>query len=266
MISESLMLGVVVATYPSGNSVDVLLEDGSRLSNVQVAVPSGSYDTGAFDLPHVAGAGDMARWEFTAERNRYVRALVATCRGVPVVVGFLLPQVCQMTFDEPNRRIMRHGSDVYTSIDDAGNVELAHPGGAFLRIGTSPAHEDLTGKDVDKRWKIARNTGKQVYIRLSIPGKFTLTVAPSGAVTLDAAAAVAVTAPSVTLDTPETTCTGHLTVQNGLSVSGGTGAAATIAGDVAVTGGNVTADGIGLKTHRHTGVDAGSSTSGGPTA
>lgn len=257
MIYDNLSLGVVVATYPAGNSVDVLLDDGSRLSNVQVSVPSGSSNSGIFDLPHVAGAGQDSRWDFTSDRsNRYIRALVARCRGVPVVVGFLLPQVCQMTFDEPNRRIMRHASDVYTSIDDDGNVELFHPSGTFVRIGTSPDHEDLAGKDFDKKWNISRNTDKEVFVRVSIPGAATLTITPAGVVTLEAAGAVSVEAPSVTLDTPQTTCTGALTVQGLLTYQAGISGAAgsgsnTISGPVTVTGGDVTADGIGLKTHGH---------------
>jgi len=264
VIYDSLSIGVVVATYPAGNSVDVLMDDGSRLSNVQVLVPSGSSDSGIFDLPHVDGAGQERRWDFTRERNRSVRAMVARTRGAPVVVGFLLPQVCQMTFDERNRRIMRHPSDVYTSIDDAGNMEIAHPGGAFVRIGTSPDHEDLTGKDFDKKWKISRNTDKQAYIRVSIPGKVTLTMTPAGEVSLEtsggisaeAGGAVNIQAPSVTLDTPATTCTGALTVQGlltyqaGMAGTGGT-AGNTISGTITVTSGDVKADGVGLKTHRH---------------
>lgn len=78
----------------------------------------------------------------------------------------------------------------------------------------------------------------------------------------------------VLLTTPVVECSADLTVggiatvagqivgQGGLAVSGGSGA--TVAGDVAVTGGNVTADGIGLKTHVHGGVAAGTATTGAP--
>jgi hypothetical protein len=38
---------------------------------------------------------------------------------------------------------MKHASDVYTSIDQFGNIELAHPSGMFLRTRTSQAHEWL---------------------------------------------------------------------------------------------------------------------------
>ncbi len=75
---------------------------------------------------------------------------------------------------------------------------------------------------------------------------------------------------AVTINAPQTTCTGALTVQglltyeDGIAGSGGTGAAAQISGNISVTGGNVTADGIDLKTHTHSGVQTGSGNTGGP--
>lgn len=163
-------IGVVVAAYPEGNSVDVLLLDGSRLSNVQVLSPSASSNTGMVDLPDVGGPppSDDARWNPQAQRDRYVKAIVVMHDGVPVVHGFLLPQVNQITFKRKNLRVMRHASDVYSTIDDAGNLELAFPGGTFLRVATSPAHEDLSGLDFDKKWKIARNTGQAVHVQLTV--------------------------------------------------------------------------------------------------
>lgn len=78
------------------------------------------------------------------------------------------------------------------------------------------------------------------------------------------------TTPELLVQSPKSTFTGAVTVQGlltyqaGMSGSGGSTTAA-IQGNITVTGGNVTADGIGLKTHKHTGVQAGSGTSAGPT-
>jgi len=75
-----------------------------------------------------------------------------------------------------------------------------------------------------------------------------LTVNCVGGITVVAAGQVLVQAPSVTLDTPSTTCTGDLlvqgklTYQGGMAGSGGGGAAATIQGNVQVDG-NVNASG-----------------------
>lgn len=82
-------------------------------------------------------------------------------------------------------------------------------------------------------------------------GSGALTLIIKGAVTLAADGPVLVQAPEVTLDTPQTTCTGNvlvqgqLTYQGGMVGSGGSGVAASISGDVV-------ADGISLKSHTHT--------------
>lgn len=59
----------------------------------------------------------------------------------------------------------------------------------------------------------------------------------AGPVTVEAGGAVTVKAPSVTLDTPQTVCTGNLTVQGAIAIQGaGGGTSTTIAGDVSVDG------------------------------
>lgn len=59
----------------------------------------------------------------------------------------------------------------------------------------------------------------------------------AGPVTVEAGGPVVVKAPSVTLDTPQTTCTGNLTVQKALTIQGGDGGASTaITGNVSVNG------------------------------
>jgi hypothetical protein len=214
--AASLELGIVVAVYPQGQSIDVLLPDsGSRLTNVQVMVPSGSDSTGTVDLPDPGLPADDTRWDISNNAPRNIIAVIASYQGNPVCLGFLLPQVGQMTFADKNRRIMRHASDVYSSIDQFGNAELCHPSGTFGRVGTTPAHEDLTGKDFDGDWAIANNLTAAPYINVTLANggvvKAHLQIDPSGNVTL-VAATVVVTAPS--------TINGTTTV-NGLSVLNG---------------------------------------------
>lgn len=269
-------IGVVVATYPEGNSVDVLMDDGGRLSNVQVMVPTGSSDTGILDLPHVEGVGDMSRWNFDKNRNRYLRAVIASCRGVPVVIGFLLPQVNQCTFSEKNRRVDRHASDFYTTVDDAGNFEASHPSGTYVRIGTAAEHEDLSGKDFDGKWAISRNTDKAVNLQVTVKNagaqKASINIDPSGNITINhtgnlsintggnlsatvtgnLAATIGGTTSlnstgNVTITAPLTTVAGPMTVQGlftflaGMAGSGGAGGvSATITGNMAINSGNLT--------------------------
>lgn len=66
-----------------------------------------------------------------------------------------------------------------------------------------------------------------------------------------------------------TTSQGQIVGQGGMAVSGGSGASVSgnmsvSGGSVSVAGGDVAADGISLKSHKHSGVQSGSGTTGGP--
>ena len=188
-ITDSIAIGVVVATYPEGQSIDVLLpEDGSRLSNIQVMVPTGSSDTGMLDLPDVGAAADDTRWNITLPVERTLRAVLASYRGIPVCIGFLLPQVSEMTFQRKNFKVSRHASDVYSTINANGDMETYHPSGTYFRIGASPAHEDLTGLDYDQKWAIDENTESAAHAHLVVANAgsvvATVDIDPSGNVTL----------------------------------------------------------------------------------
>jgi phage baseplate assembly protein V len=86
--------------------------------------------------------------------------------------------------------------------------------------------------------------------------------------TADCVGNVTVKTPTlVTIDSPQTTVKGKLTVEGlltylaGMAGSGGSGSAAAIQGNVKITGGDLTADGISLKSHTHPG-DSGGTTGG----
>lgn len=266
---NALGIGWVVAVYPQGQSIDVLMEDGTRLSNVQAMVPTGSDATGLADLPDIGLPSDNTRWNFNGNPERNVRAVIALYRANPICIGFLLPQITQMTFARKNFRVSRHASDVYTTVNDSGDVELYHPSGVFFRIAVESVHEDLTGQDVDQSWAIARNTAAQVHVHLEALGGTVLDIGPTGAVTLTAPTGVTVTAPTTfigpmmitgdvtitgTVDiTGLTSITGDLTVDGAVSFSGGAvdmTAAITLTGTLASSG-DITAAGISLVSHPH---------------
>lgn len=208
-----------------------------------------------------------------------MNAVVAFARGAPVVLGFLLPQVGQMTFSDKNRRVDRHVSGVYSTIDGAGSLEVHHPSGTYLRMAASPAHEDLTGQDFDGRWAVPAADPVHVHLEVKNGGGTTVLIdlAPSGAVTVHATGAVQVVAdggatvqaPTVTLDSPATHCTGALTVDGlltykaGMSGIGG-GAGTTITGTITQTGGTLSSNGVALHTHTHGGVQRGGSNTDAP--
>jgi hypothetical protein len=222
-----IQLGIVVAAYPQGCAVDVLLPDsGSRLTNVQVQLLSASASSGTVDLPSPGLPLDDTRWNLPSTSQ--IIAVIQSYKGNPVCTGFILPQVNQMTFDRTNFRVFRHASDVYSTINEDGDTELYHPSGTYFRIGASPAHEDLTGQDYDALWAIENNTAAAPYVNLTVANagvvKATLQIDPSGNVTLTAA--------SLTVNA-DTTINGNLTViGNGTFQSAASGTVPTGGGDV----------------------------------
>lgn len=296
-------LGIVVAVYPEGNSIDVLMpKTGGRLANVQCAAFTGSSNTGVMDLPEIGLPVDDTRWNLQIIKNaeRYVRAIIDFIDGLPVCLGFLLPQVTQMTFKRDNFRVNRHASDVYSTTSGNGDHEWYHPSGSYVRWSASPAHEDLTNQDVDKSWAIKQNTGSAPHMRVAVANAgavvATIDIDPSGNVAVShngnltvntqgnadvtvggttnitSGGAADLKAPSVKIDSPETTVTGAMTVQGPLSFQGGMsgtagssgGPAVQITGDATVTGTvtgetDVVAAGKSGKGHKHGGVQSGGS-------
>lgn len=286
----NLRIGRVAAVHPEDHSVDlVMVDDGSRLVGVQVLAQGAGTSTGVFDLPDPDAPPD--KWDLRQRTGREAMAVVGQLSQASwVVLGFLFPQVSQMTFAD-GRYFHRFPSDVYMTVTKAGDCELSHPNGDFIRLGASPAHEDLSGANFDANLSRGRNTGASLHLRAKI-GTTTLTIAPGGHVTLEHAGnltintggnaavtaggtatvtsggAATVQAPSVTLDAPTVSCTGNLNVtgvtSTGGLVSSGTAGASSISGNLTITG-TLTNNGVDVgSTHRHGGVQTGGGTTGTP--
>lgn len=300
---EGTKLGIVVAVYPEGNSIDVLMpKTGDQLANVQCASHTGSSNTGIMDLPEIGLPVDDTRWNLQIANNasRFVRAIIQNVDGMPICMGFLLPQLTQLTFQRDNFRVSRHASDVYSTTNAQGDTEWSHPSGTFVRVAASPAHEDLTAQDVDKSWKVAQNLAAAPYVNLVVAnagaqvaqievdpsGNITIThngnltvntkgnadVTVQGTTTVTSTGAADLKAPSVKIDSPQTTCTGALTVEGPFAFqSGMTGQAGSSGGDTMVITGDATISGtvtgvtdvvagtISGKGHKHPGVQSGGS-------
>jgi phage baseplate assembly protein gpV len=262
-----LSLAKVVGVHRESGTVDLIMMHNDRpVSAVKVMSGAASGNTGFTDIP-VPDINAANPYQASNTGGRDMVAVVAEFSGIPVVLGFLFPTIAQMLFPDANRMIYRHASDVYLTIDDAGNTELAHPSGAYLRIGKSGAHEDLTGKDYNGKWKIARNTAADVHFHIAMGGgAASLDIAPdgtilvnaNGTVTINAQGATTVKAPSVTVDSPQSTFTGAVTVkgafvfQSGMTGSAGSGGGSTMTIDgTASFSGDVTANGTSVHGHKH---------------
>ncbi len=264
--------GIVVAVHPDDHSVDlVMADDGSRLVGVQVVTSNGSTRTGTVDLPHFEDKGEDAKWDITEKTGQDMHAIVGYVGKNPVVTGFIYPQVNQMTNTDPKLRMTRHQSDVVTTVDGEGNMQLAHPSGLFVRIGGNPEKVDYAGQNADKDMAIDRNTSTTPYVRVHMAGgKAVLTISPDGSVLLttdttvdveaqgsvtvttqadalvQAAGEATVKAPHVTIDADTTDVTGVLNVAGATNLAGTLG----VAGDTALHA--VTSNGHDVgSTHKH---------------
>ena len=253
-----LTLARVVDVHPESNAVDVVvMEDGRRIPGVQVLSSTAGTNFGFADL----AVPDSKGYEAGNSKTRDIYAVVSWVRNIPVVLGFLFPQVAQVLFAEKERMVYRHASDVYVTIDGKGNTEIYHPSGAYFRIGESGAHEDLTGKDYDKVWAIKRNTDKKVHIHLEQGGGVAkLDIDPVGNIDLQHAGnlrastggtADITVAGNTTVTTPTLTVNGNVVINGSLTQGmGGSGGGATMMGPVTVSN-DVTAGGISLMNHTH---------------
>lgn len=299
----TIRYGVVVATHPEDHSVDlVMTDDFSRLAGVQVLSSNMGVGSGTNDLYAPEEKQGNDKWDIGKNKGNPI-AQINFAGPMPVVQGFLPPQIGQMTFKEKNLRVQRHMSDVYSTLNADGDFEMAWPNGTFLRIGASADHVDLAGQDVDGKWAISKNTGAALHARFVLgAGKVDLHMDPDGNIELShlgnltinttgnatvniggnaevnvvGTAAIDVdgntdlTTPQLTVHAPESTFTGHVTIQGGLALSGGDGGTAAITGNMSVNG-NVTTTGtltnnsknVG-STHTHSGVQSGGSSTGQP--
>jgi hypothetical protein len=242
---DGLMLARVVKFHPHDGSCDcALYASGARVTAVPVLCGMVSSSSGVVDFHQPEGVG----FDGPTSGKRDIIAVLGAVSGQPVVIGFLAPPVSQVLFQRENFRVDRHASDVYSTIDKDGNVELAHPSGTFLRIATDPEHEDLAGQDYDRQWAISRNTAKAPWVSLTVANggavKASLRISPTGDVTLanegditvESAGSVSITAPTVTVNA-----------------------------DVAINGGSLTHNGVNVgDTHVHGGVVPGPADTGAP--
>lgn len=189
MFDSGIRLAKVVRAYPDGHSVDlVMYDDNSPVTGVQVMSGQASNRSGASGLIAPTAPPD-GEWGNQDSGDEDMIAVVAYMQGQPLVMGFLRPQVNQLSFGDKNRITYRFPSDLYVTCDGAGNFELSHPGGAFVRIATTPGHESLTGKDADKAWQRNRNTSAQCHIHIEqAGGKASVDIDPAGNIAITSAA------------------------------------------------------------------------------
>lgn len=225
--------GIVVAVHPQDHSVDlVMVDDGSRLIGVQVLTPNGSGRTGTFDMPTVP-LREKGKWDITERTKQDQIAMVGFMRKIPFVVGFLFPQINQMTFGNAGRRFFRHQSDVTVSIEDTGAIHVRHPGGFQFRVGTPENVRAGNDKNTDDNFELTKNLEQKTEVEFSIGGrngtttKFSLFADKNGELGIYSKAKikmwskdrVEIKAPVIKLDADKVMVTGDVVTQAGVSLN-----------------------------------------------
>lgn len=221
-------LARVTSYHPETGKADLLfLATGQRVPGVRVMAGSASSSSGRAGHAIPDGQKKADPYAVPAAGERALIACVAYYDGVPVVQGFLHGTDSELLFPDADRVMDRTPSDFYHTVDGKGNAEWYHPSGAFLRIATNPAHEDLTGRDYQGKFSVRRNRDKQVHIHVEqADGAASVDIAPGGRITIttkdgiviDSTRAIRVKAGGVDLDTPMLRVTGAIT--SGVGISG----------------------------------------------
>ncbi len=167
---NGLTIGKVFNVTPEANMVDVLLFDGTRLKNVQLMVPYASSSAGISNLPLPKYDQSLDDKDFplsSANQNEVdVFVVIAFLGGTitrPIALGFLFPEenqvLCGRDDNTGNKNggmyLFKHTSNVHEIIDKDGQIQISHPSGLLIKIGTydtgkTPAQQQITVNNWDK--------------------------------------------------------------------------------------------------------------------
>lgn len=194
-----LRLAKVVKVHPQHRSVDlVYLDNGWHVSGAQVMTHNGTTSSGSFDLPSPIVNPDDP-WDTEMLGQRDMIAVVGSAGEYPIVLGFLMPQVSQMMFEEENLRVDRHVSDVYTVHDAQGNVTLSHPSGSHVFLGPDGPRK-VDGTDFDQESKPLGAPGGGKFELLMNGGMVRIAIENNGAVLIQSIANVVTVASDQTVN------------------------------------------------------------------
>ncbi len=97
-------------------------------------------------------------------------------------------------------------------------------GGSYFRIGESAAHEDLSGKDYEGRWRIDKNTDTSPYCKLVVANggqeKASIEITPEGDVTITTLEQLTANVEGETnITTPKATITGDVDITGSVNLN-----------------------------------------------
>ncbi len=201
-----LTIGKVFRVTPEANMVDVLLMDGTRLKNVQVMAPYASSNTGLMNLPVPKYDVELEDKDFpleTAGQTEVDVFAVVSFLGNsilrPIVLGFLFPEENQVLCGRSDNTgnsdgsmyFWKHSSNVHKIIDKDGQIQISHPSGLLIKIGTydtglTPAEQQITLNNWDKDIRPIKTGNPQAEDDAKSPAPYVHVYHPSGSyITVD---------------------------------------------------------------------------------
>lgn len=203
-----MRLAQVVAVHPSRRTVDLVFADtGLRVAEAHVLSSLVASDAGEWDFPSVPKPQSEQSAGGLSATGRQLMAGIDFVEGRPVVMGFFHPMNGQMAFKEDDRQVYRHQSGVVTTIAPDGSIETWHPSGSYFRMGTGP-HQSLASISANQNW-VERSDAPKPTITV-ISGTFSLTIDPSGNISLTTSGNVAMNTGPVTWTTSALQVTGQV--------------------------------------------------------
>jgi phage baseplate assembly protein gpV len=209
----------VVASHPEKHKVDlVVLATGRRIAGAKVMSGMAGGNVGFSDLPAPDVDDPENPYDTGPTGKRDILAVVSHTGGVPIVLGFIHPEIAQTLFADKNRMMYRHASDFYATIDAKGNFIARHPSGTYIGIGDTATLPDLTGLDYNGLWQMTQNAESNAHIHLAVANKANgqvtaLSIGPDGVIAIASAGNLTITAPNLTF-------VGDVTVTGKLDVNG----------------------------------------------
>ncbi len=224
--------GKVVRVNPTRRTVDLVdLETNEPIREATVA-GSASSVSGSWNVPDMPLPASQAQAGQLSSTGRSMVAVVARYGARATVLGFVPDYTNFVAFTDADRAVDVHPSGVVHSVDATGNIQISHPGGTTVRIGTT-AVENLADVAVNGNFPLPTQAKPTITVAT---GALTLTVDPTGNITVSTPGNVAVSAQNATVSASATA-----TIMGASVVLGAGGKRVVVDGDPVSTGGHVEA-------------------------
>jgi hypothetical protein len=145
--------------------VDIFLLDGTLLSKVQILSNSSSR-TGTVEIPvpdyvtpMTEAPEKLGLYCLPEESDVFVVvAFMENNINQPIVLGYLFPEeseiLCSRKQDgnsDGSMFLWKHRSNVYTRVDEKGDIEINHPSGVFIKVGKNTERTEILNYDRKNR-------------------------------------------------------------------------------------------------------------------